>query len=125
MGFGVRTVLRLGAIVFGASALLLLLVPELFLTLLGLDGASAPLTWSMRMIGVTLVALAGNMWLTSRNPDEAVIRRAGVLMCVAATALGILTLAIPAPLTWFAILYAAVGFGFGLAYLICLLRRRP
>ena len=125
MGFGIRTVLRLGAIVFGASAVLLLVLPSLFLSLLGLDGESAALMWSMRMIGVTLVALAGNMWLNSRNPDDAVIRRAGMLMCVAARALGILTLVIPTPLTWFAILYAAVGFGFGIAYLICLVRRRP
>ena len=125
MGFGIRSVLRLGAIVFGASAIVLLLLPGVFLDLLGLDGGSDALAWSMRMIGITLVALAGNMWLNSRNPDDAVIRRAGVLMCVAATALGVLTLVIPATLTWFSIAYAAVGFGFGLAYLVCLVTRRP
>jgi hypothetical protein len=30
---------------------------------------------------------------------------------------------IPAPLAWFTYLYAAIGFGFSLAYLIALLRK--
>ena len=76
------------------------------------------------MIAITLVALAGNMWLNASNPDDRAVRRAGVVMCIAATALGVLTLLIPVPLTWFAILYAIVGFAFGLAYLICLVTRR-
>jgi hypothetical protein len=35
----------------------------------------------------------------------------------------VLTLLIPAQLTWFAYLYAAIGFGFGLSYLINIVRK--
>lgn len=38
--------------------------------LLVLDGASAPLQWSMRMIGVTLIALAANMWAVSMSGGD-------------------------------------------------------
>jgi hypothetical protein len=38
-------------------------------------------------------------------------------MIFSAAALGVLTLLIPTSLTWFTIAYAAVGFGFSLAYL--------
>ena len=121
----VRVILKTGATVFGLSAVLLLLAPSLFLDLLGLDGADNALAWSMRMIGITLVALALNMWLNSTNPDDAVVRHVGMVMAVCATALGILTLLIPATLTWFALVYAAVGFGFGLAYVVALAFKRP
>jgi hypothetical protein len=45
------------------------------------------------------------------------------VMCVSATALGVLTLLIPGDITWFSYLYAAVGFGFALAYLVNLVRK--
>lgn len=122
--FGVRTTLKIGSVVFGLSALLLLLAPEFFLALLLLDPASAASVWAMRMIGITLVALAGNMWMHSRNPSDASVRTVGIVMAIAATGLGILTLLIPAPLGWFAVLYAAVGFAFGLNYTVCLLRQK-
>lgn len=122
--FGVRTTLKIGSVVFGLSALLLLLAPEFFLALLLLDPASAASVWAMRMIGITLVALAGNMWMNSRNPSDASVRIVGIVMAIAATGLGILTLLIPAPLGWFALLYAAVGFAFGLNYTVCLLRQK-
>ena len=121
---GVRITLRAGAVVFGLSALLLLVAPSVFLDLLLLDGASAPLQWSMRMIGLTLIALSAQMWIVSRVAGDRAVRLAGVVMAVVATALGILTLLIPAPLDWFTIVYAAVGFAFGLAYLVCLIRGR-
>jgi hypothetical protein len=44
------------------------------------------------------------------------------VMCISATALGALTLMIPAELTWFTYLYAAVGFGFGVAYVVGMVR---
>jgi hypothetical protein len=121
--FGIRPTLKLGSLVFGLSALLLILAPEFFLALLLLDPSSAALVWSMRMIGVTLVALAGNMWVNSRNADDRSVRTVGVVMAVAATGLGVLTLLIPAPIGWFAVLYAAVGFAFGANYTVCLIRR--
>ena len=122
--FGVRLTLRVGSVVFGLSALLLLLAPGFFLDLLLLDGASSALQWSMRMIGLTLIALAAQMWIVSRAASDAAVMSAAVVMAVVATALGIVTLTIPTTLGWFAVLYAAVGFGFGLAYAVLLARAR-
>lgn len=122
--FGIRNTLKLGSLVFGLSALLLVVAPEFFLELLQLDAGSLPLVWAMRMIGVTLVALAGNMWVNSTNVSDRAVVQVGLVMAVSATGLGVLTLLIPATLGWFTYLYAAVGFGFGLNYLVCLLRRK-
>jgi len=117
-----RRVLFTGATVFGLSALLLLVSPSLFNELLGI-AATPELDWAMRMIGLTLVALAGNMLSVSlRGKDSSVIFSARV-MAIAAAGLGVLTLLIPVQtLTWFDYAYAAVGFGFSLAYLVGLFR---
>jgi hypothetical protein len=119
-----RRVLLTGATVFGLSALLLLISPSLFNELLGIS-ATPYLDWAMRMIGLTLVALAGNMLSVSlKGKDSAVIFSARV-MAISAFGLGVLTLLIPvATLTWFDYAYAAVGFGFSLAYIVGLLRAR-
>lgn len=118
-----RKVLATGATVFGLSALMLFVAPGLFNELLGLSTNPA-LEWAMRMIAITLVALSGNMLSVSlRGKDEAVLFSARV-MAVSAAALGVLTLMIPiTTLTWFDYSYAAVGFGFSLAYLIGLLKK--
>lgn len=121
---GIRRTLRVGAVVFGLSALLLVLAPALFLDLLVLDGSSTALQWSMRMIGLTLVALAAQMWIVSRSASDRYVTAAGVVMAIVATALGMLTLLIPSGLSWFTICYAAVGFAFGLNYAVCLIRKR-
>ena len=117
-------VLLTGATVFGLSAVLLLISPSLFNELLGIS-ATPYLDWAMRMIGLTLVALAGNMLSVSlKGKDSAVIFSARV-MAISAFGLGVLTLLIPvAALTWFDYAYAAVGFGFSLAYIVGLLRAR-
>ena len=117
-----RKVLFTGATVFGFSAILLLIAPSLFNELLGIN-STAELDWAMRMIGLTLVALAGNMLSVSlKGRDETVLFSARV-MAIAAAGLGVLTLLIPvATLTWFDYAYAAVGFGFSLAYLVGLYR---
>lgn len=120
---GVRRTLRLGATVFGLSAILLMIAPGTFLSLLAITG-SPESEWSMRMIGITLIALAGNMWVNSENPESHRVRQVGVIMCIAATGLGVLTLLIPAEINWFSAGYAAVGFAFGLNYLACLIRRK-
>ncbi len=117
-----RTTLKAGSIVFGASALFLLVIPGAFLGLLGLE-ADDGMVWSMRMIGITLIALAGNMWNNSRNSSDAGVRNVALVMCASASALGVMTLLMPGQLTWFAYLYAAIGFGFGLSYLINLVRK--
>ncbi len=116
-----RNVLKAGSMVFGASALFLLVLPDLFLDLLGLS-QSDEMAWAMRMIGITLVALAGNMWNNAGQSSDVRVGNVAKVMCVSATALGVLTLLIPGEITWFSYLYAAVGFGFGLAYLVNLVR---
>lgn len=117
-----RRVLFTGATVFGFSALLLLISPSLFNELLGIS-STPELDWAMRMIGLTLVALAGNMLGVSlKGRDETVIFSARV-MAISAAGLGVLTLLIPVEtLTWFDYAYAAVGFGFSLAYIIGIVR---
>jgi hypothetical protein len=78
----------------------------------------------MRMIGVTLVALAGNMWQNSKlNNSAAGVKFVGRVMFISALALGVLTIFIPADLTPFSIIYAAIGLSFALLYLINLIRK--
>jgi hypothetical protein len=117
-----RRVLLTGSTVFGLSALLLIISPSLFNALLGLS-STPELDWAMKMIGLTLVALSGNMMSVSlRGKDTAVIFSARV-MAVSAAGLGVLTLLIPVEtLTWFDYAYAAVGFGFSVAYIVGLIR---
>jgi len=117
-----RIVLLTGSTVFGLSALLLIISPSLFNELLGIS-STPELDWAMRMIGLTLVALAGNLMSVSlRGKDAAVIFSARV-MAVSAAGLGVLTLLIPIEtLTWFDYAYAAVGFGFSVAYIVGLIR---
>ena len=122
--FGIRKTLKFGSIVFGLSAILLLLAPSYFLKLLLMDDKSDQLIWSMQMIGITLVALAGNMWVNSTNTDDNSVRRVGAVMAVSATGLGILTMAIPVEVGFFAIVYAIIGFAFGVNYMLCLWQKQ-
>jgi O-antigen/teichoic acid export membrane protein len=116
-------VLRAGSLVFGLSAVALVFAPSIFNGLLGL--ASTPdLEWSMRMIGITLVALAGNMFSVTRFGSDESVLFSGRVMFVSAFALGVLTLLLPVPLTWFAVVYALVGFGFSAAYALALFGRQ-
>jgi len=117
-----RKTLRAGSIVFGASAIFLLVIPKIFLELLGLSQGSE-MIWSMRMIGITLVALAVNMWNNAGQASDERVGNVAKVMCASANALGVLTLLTPGELTWFSYFYAAVGFGFGLTYLFNLLRK--
>ena len=113
-----RRVLFTGATVFGFSALLLLVAPSLFNELLGIS-STPELDWTMRMIGLTLVALAGNMMSVSLRGKDSTVSFSAQVMAVSAFGLGVLTLLIPVEtLTWFDYAYAAVGFGFSLAYLV-------
>ena len=114
-----RLVLKTGSLVFGLSALLLLAAPALFNNLLGL-ATNPALEWSMRMIGITLVALAGNMFSVASRGSEASVRFSARVMQASAFALGVLTLLIPTAQNWFTIGYAAIGFGFSIAYTIAL-----
>jgi len=116
-----RYTLRVGASVFGLSAIALILAPTVFLELLGMEGIP-PLVWSMVLIGVTLVALTGNMAVVSFTASDRGVQAASVVMMLAAGGLGVTTLLIPVPLTWFSIVYALIGFGFSTVYVVGLTR---
>jgi chromate transport protein ChrA len=120
---GVKQTLKAGSAVFGASAIFLLIAPRLFLDLLDLE-SNDQMVWSMRMIAITLIALAGNMWQNSKLNNNALgLRFVARLMLFSATALGVLTLLIPAKITIFTGVYAAIGFLFAISYLINLTRK--
>ena len=120
---GVKQTLKAGSAVFGASAIFLLIAPELFLDLLALD-SNDQMVWSMRMIAITLIALAGNMWQNSKLNNSALgLRFVARLMLFSATSLGLLTLLIPAKITIFTGAYAAIGFLFAISYLVNLTRK--
>lgn len=117
-----RAILVIGSIVFGASALWLIAMPGWFNELLGLQTNSS-LEWTMRMIGITLVALAGNMYSVSTRGGQESVLFSGWVMLFCALGLGVLTLMLPVTLTWFAILYAVIGFGFSAGYLWAILSK--
>ena len=119
-----RGVLRLGALVFGVSAIALLFAPSLFLSLLGIGG-SPELEWSMQMIAVTLVALTGNMFVVSISASDNGVLWAARVMQLSAFGLGVLTLFVPTGVNWFVILYALFGFGFSAAYTLLLIKKNP
>ena len=120
---GIKQTLKAGSAVFGASAIFLLIAPELFLDLLDLE-SNDQMVWSMRMIAITLIALAGNMWQNSKLNNNALgLRFVARLMIFSATSLGVLTLLIPAKITIFTGVYAAIGFLFAISYLINLTRK--
>jgi len=118
-----RGLLSLGALVFAASAALLLALPSLFAELLGL-ATSAELNWSLQMIGLTLLALTGQMFVVSLSASDRGVLWAARIMQVSAFFLGVVTLLIPTGVQWFVILYALVGFGFSAAYTVFLLQKR-
>jgi hypothetical protein len=117
-----RLVLRAGASAFGVSAVLLIALPRFFTDLLGMVGSS-DLDWSMRMIGLTLVALTGNMLVVSLHGSDKGVLFSARVMQIAAFGLGAITLLIPSGWNWFVIVYALVGFGFSLAYTFFLLQK--
>ena len=94
---------------------MLIATPAVFNALLGLN-STPDLEWAMRMIGITLVALAGNMFSVASRGSETSVRFSARVMQLSAFALGVLTLMIPTTLNWFTILYSMVGFGFSAAY---------
>ena len=117
-----RMVLRTGALVFGVSALVLLVFPSFFNELLGFT-SNADLNWAMRMIGITLVALAGNMFSVASRGNENSVLFSGRVMLFSAFSLGVLTLLIPADLNWFSISYSIIGFSFSAAYAIAMWKK--
>ena len=119
---GIKNTLKAVSIVFGASALFLLIAPALFLDLLGADDSNQ-MIWAMRMIAITLFALAGNMWQNAKLNTAASLGFVAKVMFIAAAGLGFLTIFIPNELTPFAIAYAIIGFSFSISYLVNLIRK--
>ena len=119
-----RGVLRLGALVFAISSLVLFLAPRVFTDLLGLPG-SLNLDWSMQLSGVTILTLGGLMFVIAQAGSTNGVLWAARVMMAGAFGLGVMTLLIPTGVTWFVILYALIGFGFSSAYLVFLSRRNP
>jgi len=119
---GIKNTLKAGSIVFGASALFLLIAPALFLDLLGAEDSQS-MIWSMRMIAITLFALAGNMWQNAKLNNASSLGFVAKVMFIAAAGLGFLTIFIPNELTPFAIAYAIIGFSFSISYLVNLIRK--
>jgi hypothetical protein len=118
----IRKVLAAGSLVFGLSAIALIAVPGIFNQLLGLQ-TSADLDWAMRMMGIILVALSGNMYSVSKHGTDKAVLFSGRLMLFSAAGLGVITLTIPTNGSWFAQAYAMVGFGFSAAYAWALARK--
>jgi hypothetical protein len=77
----------------------------------------------MQMIGLTLVALTGNMLVVSLYGSDAGVLLSARVMQIAAFGLGVITLIIPTGINWFVVLYALVGFGFSAAYTLFLLKK--
>ena len=119
---GIKNTLKAGSIVFGASAVFLLIAPALFLDLLGTDDSKS-MVWAMRMIAIALFALAGNMWQNAKLNNASSLGFVAKVMFIAAAGLGFLTIFIPNELTPFAIAYAIIGFGFSVSYLVNLIRK--
>jgi hypothetical protein len=119
---GIKNTLKAGSIVFGLSAAFLLIAPALFLDLLGADDSNS-MIWAMRMIAITLFALAGNMWQNAKLNTASSLGFVAKVMFIAAAGLGFLTIFIPNELTPFAIAYAIIGFSFSISYLVNLIRK--
>ncbi len=117
-----RIILKAGSVVFGLSAIVLLVLPGFFNKLLGF-ASTDELEWAMRMIAITLVALAGNMFSVSTRGSDQSVNFSGRVMMISAFGLGLLTLLIPVELNWFTIGYSLIGFGFSAAYAISILKK--
>lgn len=121
----IRVVLALGALLFFASGLLLLLAPSLMAQWLGLAEV-IDTTWTLQMLGAALLGLSGQMWLVRRAPDHPVLGSA-VVMLIAGGLMNVLTITLPGSWTSVRWVYLGVGLVFWVSYLILLIvsRRRP
>ena len=118
----IRLVLSVGSAFFLVAGALLFLLPDSFSTWIGLV-SSDEVAWAMRMLGVTLLALAGLMWLVRRAKDHPVLG-AGAVMMVASALRTALTVTLPGE--WTPLRWALLGAGavFALAYLALLMASR-
>lgn len=121
----IRVVLAVGSLVFLLSALVLVFSPRSFAGWLGLTTVEEVL-WTLRVLGIALFGLAGQMWLVRRAGDHPVLGSAAVMVLVS-LALSVLVVMLPAtgwtPLRW---AYLGAGLVFAIAYagLLALSRRQ-
>ncbi len=117
-----RGILAAGAMVFALSSILLLFAPDVFASWLALEPSDGT-SWSLRMVGAVLVALAGQMVLVRRGNRETV-RAAAIVMVVGGGVMTIVTLMLPAQWTLLRWAYLLFGIGFCLAYGVALIQSR-
>ena len=117
----IRGILGAGSLVFLISSVVLIILPTYFGDLLGLT-TSETSDWALRMMGATLLALSGQMWLVRSSP-EITIRRSAAVMIVAGGAMTLFTVLMPAGWTIARFAYLGIGLGFLTAYLVALIRR--
>ena len=121
----IRVVLAVGSLVFLLSAIVLVVSPRSFAAWLGMTTVEEVL-WTLRILGVALFGLAGQMWLVRRAGDHPVLGAAAVMVLVS-LAMSVLVVTLPTtgwtPLRW---AYLGVGLVFALAYaaLLALSRRQ-
>jgi O-antigen/teichoic acid export membrane protein len=124
----IALVLRVGAIIFGVSALALLVEPAFFLKFLGLftqnDQVPAELNWAMRMIGLVLIIVAAMMPVVAAFASERALRQIAVVMILVSSALSLLTVSAPGKWTIGRGLYVVVGGVFAIGYIYGLQGRR-
>jgi hypothetical protein len=118
----IRMILSVGSSFFLIAGALLFVVPDSFAAWIGLEASDA-VAWTLRMLGVVLMALAGQMWLVRRARDHPVLG-AGAVMMVASILLTALTITLPGE--WTPLRWALLGAGavFALAYLGLLMASR-
>jgi hypothetical protein len=117
----IRGILGAGSLVFLVSSVVLIILPTYFGELLGLTTSDTS-DWALRMMGATLLALSGQMWLV-RSAADITIRRAAGVMIVAGGAMTVFTVLMPADWTIARFAYLGIGLGFLTAYLVALIRR--
>jgi hypothetical protein len=117
----IRRILGAGSLVFLISSVVLIILPTYFGDLLGLT-TSETSDWALRMMGATLLALSGQMWLV-RSAPEITIRRSAAVMILAGGAMTLFTVLMPADWTITRFAYLGIGLGFLTAYLVALIRR--
>jgi hypothetical protein len=117
-----RSILAAGAVVFALTSVLLLVAPHAFATWLALEPSDGT-SWSLRMVGAVLVALAGQMVLVRRG-NQQTVRAAAIVMIIGGGLMTIVTLVLPAQWTLLRWAYLLFGIGFCLAYGVALIQSR-
>ena len=116
----VSIVMAINAVVFIASAPILLLAPGPMAQLLGLNGDDTQLRWAVQVIGGCLIALAGYLWMIRRSTVTIVMTAAKVAL-VAECVTTFVTVFTPGEWKPMLIFFAAQGGVSALFYAIALL----